>query len=67
MEAKRLGSLHEFVPNAAEIGVLLSASNPFFNNQLGELNKASCELGLKIQIESATNEDDIARSFATNR
>jgi putative ABC transport system substrate-binding protein len=64
VEAKRLGLLHEFAPKADLIGVLLNANNPFFENQSHELNEASRELSLKIQIEPASNERDIATAFA---
>jgi putative ABC transport system substrate-binding protein len=64
IEAKRLGILRELTPKADLIGVLLNANNPFFNNQSSDLNRASRELGLKIQIESATNEHEIAAAFA---
>jgi putative ABC transport system substrate-binding protein len=41
MESKRLGLLHELVPNVELIGVLLNANNPFFDSQLKDLNEAS--------------------------
>jgi putative ABC transport system substrate-binding protein len=64
IEAKRLGVLHELAPKADPVGVLLNANNPFFNNQVQDLNEGSRELGLKIQIESASNEREIAAAFA---
>jgi putative tryptophan/tyrosine transport system substrate-binding protein len=64
MEPKRLGLLHEFAPKAALIAVLLNANNPFFDNQSRDLDEASRQLGLKIHIESASNERDIAAAFA---
>ena len=65
IEAKRLGVLRELIPKADLIGVLLNPNNPFFNNQSSDLNQASRELGLKIQIESASNEHEIATAFAS--
>jgi ABC-type uncharacterized transport system substrate-binding protein len=64
MEAKRLGLLHEIVPKVDQIAVLLNANNPFFDNQSRDLGEASRALDLKIHIESASNEPDIAKAFA---
>jgi putative ABC transport system substrate-binding protein len=63
MEAKRLGLLHELAPDVDLIAVLLNPNNPFFNNQLSDLDEASRALGLKIHIERASNEHDIAMAF----
>jgi putative tryptophan/tyrosine transport system substrate-binding protein len=63
MESKRLGLLHELVPNVGLIGVLLNANNPFFDSQLKDLNEASRALGVKIQVERASSEDEIAKAF----
>ncbi len=63
MESKRLGLLHELVAKADLIAVLLNPRNPFFENQLKDLNEASRALGLKIHVETASNERDIAAGF----
>ena len=44
--------------------MLLNANNPSFGNQSRDLAEASRALGLKIHIESASNERDIATAFA---
>jgi putative ABC transport system substrate-binding protein len=64
MEAKRLGLLHELVPKVDLVAVLLNPNNPFFSNQSSDLHEASGSLGLKIHIEGASNERDIAKAFA---
>ena len=64
MEAKRLGLLHEFVPTVGLVAVLLNPNNPFFGNQSRDLGEASRALGLKVHIEPASNERDIATAFA---
>jgi ABC-type uncharacterized transport system substrate-binding protein len=64
MEAKRLGLLHEFVPKVDLVAVLLNPNNPFFDNQSNDLGEASRALGVKIHIERASNEHDIAQAFA---
>ena len=64
MEPKRLGLLHEVVPKADLIAVLLNPNNPFFDNQSRELGEASRALSLKIHVERASSETDIATAFA---
>jgi putative ABC transport system substrate-binding protein len=41
----------------------LNPNNPFFENQLKDLNEASRTLGVKIQVERASKDDDIANAF----
>jgi putative ABC transport system substrate-binding protein len=64
MEAKRLGLLHEIAPKVDLIAALLNRNNPFFDNQSKDLDEASRALGLKIHIEGASNEREIAAAFA---
>jgi putative ABC transport system substrate-binding protein len=63
MEGKRLGLLHELAPKADLIAVLLNPNNPFFEDQLKDLNEASRALGVKIHLERASNEREIAAAF----
>src|SRR5262249_32011572 len=63
MEAKRLGLLHEIVPKVGLIAVLLNPNNPFFDNQFKDVDEASRALNLKVQIERASNQRDIASAF----
>jgi putative ABC transport system substrate-binding protein len=63
MEAKRLALLHEIAPKAELVGVLFNPSNPFFGNQLKDVDDASRALNLKIHIERASSEQDIAKAF----
>jgi putative ABC transport system substrate-binding protein len=65
MESKRLGLLHELVPKVDLIAVLLNPSNPFFQNQSADLSEASRSLGLRIQIERASSEGEVAKAFAS--
>jgi putative tryptophan/tyrosine transport system substrate-binding protein len=65
MESKRLGLLHEIAPKADVVGVLLNPNNPFFDNQVKDVEEASRALGLKIDVKRASNERDIAAAFAT--
>jgi putative ABC transport system substrate-binding protein len=63
MESKRLGLLHELAPKVDLIGVLLNPNNPFFGNQLKDLNEASSALGVKILVQRASNQTEIANAF----
>ena len=63
MESKRLGLLNDLVPKADLIAVLLNPNNPFFEDQLKDVNEASRALGLKIHIETASNERNITAAF----
>jgi putative ABC transport system substrate-binding protein len=63
MEGKRLGLLHELAPKADLIAILLNPNNPFFEDQVKDLNEASRVLGLKIHLEKASNEREIATAF----
>ena len=63
MEAKRLALLHEIVPNAELVGVLLNPNNPFCADQSRDVEEASRALNLKIQIERASNELEITKAF----
>jgi ABC-type uncharacterized transport system substrate-binding protein len=64
MESKRLGLLHELVPKVDRIAALLNPRNPFFDNQSRDLDEASRALGVKVHIERAGNEREIAAAFA---
>jgi putative ABC transport system substrate-binding protein len=63
MEAKRLGLLHEFAPKAGVFAVLLNPNNPFFDNQLNDVQEAARRLDVKVHIERASNEQDVASAF----
>ena len=63
MEGKRLGLLHEVAPKADLVAVLLNPNNPFFEAQRQDLENASRELGVKIHLERAGNDREIASAF----
>jgi putative ABC transport system substrate-binding protein len=63
METKRLGLLHEMVPKADVVGILLNPNNPFFQNQLADLTEAARALGVAIHLERASHEAEIADAF----
>jgi putative tryptophan/tyrosine transport system substrate-binding protein len=65
LEAKRLGLLHQLVPGATMIGVLVNPNYPDANSQLRELQEAATAIGQKIQIVHASTERDIDAAFTT--
>jgi putative ABC transport system substrate-binding protein len=64
--AKRLGLLHELVPKADRIAVLVNPANPTVaETTLREVNEAAPTIGLQIQILNATTIGEIDAAFAT--
>jgi putative ABC transport system substrate-binding protein len=65
LEPKKLELLHELVPKAAVIGVLVNPTNPNAEAVSKDLQAAARTLGLEIHIVSASTERDIDTAFAT--
>ena len=65
LEGKRLGLLHELVPAATLIAVLLNPTNANFQTQLRGVQDAARALGQQVSILSASTERDIDVAFAT--
>jgi ABC-type uncharacterized transport system substrate-binding protein len=64
--AKRLGLLHELVPNANRVAVLVNPSNASTaESTLRELPEAARALGLQTQVLKASTSRDIEAAFAT--
>jgi putative ABC transport system substrate-binding protein len=64
--AKRLGLLHELVPKAVHIAVLLNpASDPTAETTLREVEKAGRTIGLQIHVLNASTSTEIDAAFAT--
>lgn len=62
---KNLATLHELVPNALVIGVLVNPNNSNAEPQLRDLQAAASGLGLQIVALSARDESEIDTVFAT--
>jgi hypothetical protein len=60
-----MGLLHELVPAAATIAVLLDPTYVNFDTQLKEVQEATGTLGLRIQVLRASTEQDLKASFAS--
>ena len=65
LEAKRLGLLHELVPQAAAIGVLLNANFPAAERQLRDVQGAARAIGLQIHALRANIDREIEVAFET--
>ena len=64
--AKRLRLLHDLVPNAVRVAVLLNPANvPATESTLREVQEAAPTLGLQIQILNASTIGEIDAAFAT--
>jgi putative tryptophan/tyrosine transport system substrate-binding protein len=65
LEAKRVGLLHELVPGATSIAVLVNPNYPDAEAQIKEVQEAARTLGLRLHILKASNESDFDTTFAT--
>jgi putative ABC transport system substrate-binding protein len=65
LEAKRLGLLHELVPNVTAIAVLLNPTFPDAVHQLHEVQEAARTIGQRISILNASNVREIDATFET--
>jgi putative tryptophan/tyrosine transport system substrate-binding protein len=65
LEAKRLGLLHELVPNVTSMAVLVNPDYPDAGVQIKEVEEAARTLGLRLHILKARIESDFDTAFAT--
>src|SRR6476659_4940818 len=63
MEGKRVGLLHELVPTAALMGVLLNPNNALSEFQLKDVREAARSIGQQIHILHASSERDVHTAF----
>jgi putative tryptophan/tyrosine transport system substrate-binding protein len=59
LDGKRLGLLHQLVPQAERIAVLLNSKNPNAGPQFADLTQAAHTLRLEISILYATTTDEL--------
>jgi putative ABC transport system substrate-binding protein len=65
MGPKRLGLLHELVPNAGVIGMLVNPTFPDVESQLRDMREAAQNAGLQVHVVNASSERDFDKAFAT--
>jgi putative tryptophan/tyrosine transport system substrate-binding protein len=64
--AKRLGLLHDLVPKAVRIAVLVNPANtPVTETMLRDIPEAAGAIGLQIQVLKASNSREIDAAFAS--
>jgi putative tryptophan/tyrosine transport system substrate-binding protein len=64
LEAKRLGLLHEMVPKATTIAVLVNPSYSAAEHQLRDVQEAAVRLGVRPVVLRANSESELADAFA---
>jgi putative tryptophan/tyrosine transport system substrate-binding protein len=64
LEAKRIGLLHELVPEARAIGLLVDPNAPIAAYQVQEVQAAGHNIGVPIRVVSAASERDFEAAFA---
>jgi ABC-type uncharacterized transport system substrate-binding protein len=62
---KRLGLLHDLIPAAKIIGLLVNQKDPRAETQSSDMQEGARALGLQIHILSASNEAEIDTAFAS--
>ena len=65
LEAKRFGLLHELVPTATLIALLVNPTNPQADTQIEDVQRAARTIGQRILILRASNERELNKAFAT--
>jgi putative ABC transport system substrate-binding protein len=63
--AKRLQLLHELVPTAAVIGLLVNSSNPASESEARDVQAAALALGVQVFVANASKELDFDAAFTT--
>jgi putative tryptophan/tyrosine transport system substrate-binding protein len=65
LEPKRLGLLHELLPHAAAVGVLVNPTFPLAEIQVREFQDAARTLRLDMQVLRADTDEQIEAAFKT--
>jgi putative tryptophan/tyrosine transport system substrate-binding protein len=65
LAAKRLELLHELVPNAAAIAILINPTSPTFETTIAELQEAARALALDLIFQNVLSDRDFNAAFAS--
>ena len=65
--SKRLGLLHDVIPTATIIGLLVNPTDPRAETQTSDMQEAAHTLGLQIHVLNASTEGEIDTAFASLR
>jgi putative tryptophan/tyrosine transport system substrate-binding protein len=61
--SKRLGLLHELIPAAKSVGLLVDKADPRAEAQVADMQDAAGGLGIQIDVCNASNETEIEKAF----
>jgi len=62
--SKRLGLLHEMVPTASPIGMLVNPTNPDSEDEVKDIQEGARGLGVQVLAVSASKADDLDGAFS---
>ena len=62
--SKRLGLLHELIPTAKLVGLLVDQADPRAEAQVTDMQEAARSLDIQIDVLNASNEGQIDKAFA---
>ena len=65
MEPKRLGLLHDLIPQASSIAVLADSTSASMDFQVQQAQTAARSIGVSIRVMTVGNEGDFEPAFAT--
>src|SRR5436190_16630305 len=65
LSAKRLGLLHELLPKATQIAVLVNSKFPDSEDRMRDLQEAARMLGLQVRVLDASTDGEIDMGFAS--
>jgi putative ABC transport system substrate-binding protein len=65
LEAKRLGLLHDMVPKATSVAVLINPNFADAENQLRDVQEAAARLGVQLVVVRANAESEFDAAFST--
>jgi putative tryptophan/tyrosine transport system substrate-binding protein len=63
LDVKRLGLLHDLIPSAKTLGVLVNIKFPYAQDQLDQLKAAANAVSLHLQIYNASDPNEIDTAF----
>jgi len=64
IETKRIGLMHDLLPQAAAFGALLNPKTPTFTEQLADIRSAAHALGIDIKPFEAPGDQELETAFA---
>jgi putative ABC transport system substrate-binding protein len=66
MDGRRLGLLHELMPSATRVGVLLNPNFPPYTEQLNDVQHAARMTNLEVEILRANTDGEIETAFESS-